>query len=215
MMLDNLNNSKYPFTLSELPYSKTAFSEWMSAETFDFHHGKHHAAYVNNLNQLLEAGKQDLGTLQEIILASSKDSTKTPIFNNAAQIWNHSFFWMCLSPNSKQDQNSSVIQQIIKDFGSYEKFAEEFIAKGLKQFGSGWVWLVFDKERNSLKIMTTSNADLPMVHGMSAILTCDVWEHSYYIDYRNDRKKYLTTFLERMINWQFVQNMFDECAIAK
>jgi Fe-Mn family superoxide dismutase len=185
------------FSLPPLPYDKNALAPHISAETLEYHHGKHHNAYVVKLNELL-AGKPEADkSLEEVIMSS-----EGPVFNNAAQVWNHTFYWSCMKPAGGGKPSGELAQAIDRDFGSYEKFAEQFTQAGITQFGSGWAWLVSDKGK--LSVTKTGNADLPMKHGQKAILTMDVWEHAYYIDYRNARPKYIETFLSSLVNWDFV-----------
>jgi superoxide dismutase, Fe-Mn family len=185
-----------PFTLPNLPYSKDALAPHMSAETLEFHHGKHHNAYVTNLNKLLEGKPEAEKSLEEIIKSSDGG-----VFNNAAQVWNHTFFWSCMKPNGGGKPAGDLAQAIDRDFGSFDKFKEEFSTAAATQFGSGWAWLVLDGGK--LSVMKTANADLPMKHGKKALLTLDVWEHAYYIDYRNARPKFIETFLTSLVNWDF------------
>ncbi|MFP2909580.1 superoxide dismutase [Pyxidicoccus sp. 3LFB2] len=190
-----------PFTLPELPYAKDALAPHISAETLEFHHGKHHAAYVTNLNKLLEGKPEAHQTLEEVILGSEGG-----VFNNAAQVWNHTFYWHCMKPNGGGRPTGELADAIQRDFGSFEKFREEFANAAATQFGSGWAWLVL--EGGKLKVTKTGNADLPMKHGQKALLTIDVWEHAYYVDFRNARPRYIDTFLEKLVNWDFVaQNL--------
>jgi Fe-Mn family superoxide dismutase len=189
------------FTLPELPYAKDALAPHLTAETLEFHHGKHHNAYVVNLNKLLEGKPEAEKSLEEIILASDGG-----VFNNAAQIWNHTFYWKSMKPNGGGEPTGDLKAAIDRDFGSFAKFKEEFTAAATTQFGSGWAWLVL--ENGKLKVTKTGNADLPMKHGQKAILTCDVWEHAYYIDYRNLRPKYVETFLTSLANWDFALENF-------
>lgn len=191
-------------TLPDLPYAKDALLPHISAETLEFHHDKHHNAYVVKLNELI-AGTDLAGQdLEAIIKASANDASKAGIFNQAAQIWNHTFYWNCMTPNGGGVPTGAVADKITAAFGSYEKFAEEFTNAALTQFGSGWAWLVADELNGNLSIMKTANADLPMAHGKVALLTCDVWEHAYYIDFRNLRPKYVKTFLDSLVNWEYV-----------
>ena len=184
------------FTLPPLPYAKDALAPHLSAETLEFHHGKHHNAYVTNLNKLLE-GKPDASkSLEEIILSSDGG-----VFNNAAQIWNHTFYWNSMKPNGGGAPTGELATAIDRDFGSLDKLKEEFTAAATTQFGSGWAWLVLDKGK--LMVTKTGNADRPMKHGQKALLTIDVWEHAYYIDFRNLRPKYIETFLTHLVNWDF------------
>ncbi len=191
-------------TLPDLPYAKDALVPHISAETLEFHHDKHHNAYVVKLNELI-AGTDLAGQdLEDIIKATANDASKVGIFNQAAQVWNHTFYWNCMTPNGGGAPTGAVADKITAAFGSYEKFAEEFTNAALTQFGSGWAWLVADEVNGNLSIMKTANADLPMAHGKVAVLTVDVWEHAYYIDYRNLRPKYVKTFLDSLVNWEYV-----------
>jgi Fe-Mn family superoxide dismutase len=184
------------FTLPELPYSKDALAPHISAETLEYHHGKHHKAYVDKLNELL-AGKPEADKkLEEVIM-----SAEGPVFNNAAQIWNHTFYWSSMKPKGGGEPTGDLAAAITRDFGGFDKFKTEFTQAGITQFGSGWAWLVL--EGGKLKVTKTPNADLPMKHGQKALLTMDVWEHAYYIDYRNARPKYIETFLTSLANWDF------------
>lgn len=197
----------YPFSLPALPYNKDVFIPHLTAENFEFHHEKHHNAYVVNLNNILEH-KSDLHnkTLEQIIEISSKDTSMSGIFNNAAQIWNHTFYWHSMKPLGGGKPSGKLLDKIVSDFGSFEKFAEDFKSAGLGQFGSGWVWLVLDQ--GQLKIIKTSNAETPITKGMHPILTCDVWEHAYYINFRNRRADYLAIFLSHLANWDFASENF-------
>ncbi|WNG33279.1 superoxide dismutase [Archangium minus] len=191
-----------PFTLPNLPYAKDALAPHISAETLEYHHGKHHAAYVNNLNKLLEGKPEANQSLEQVILNSDGG-----VFNNAAQVWNHTFYWNCLKPNGGGQPTGDLADAIKRDFGSFEKFREEFSNAAATQFGSGWAWLVLDKS-GKLAVTKTPNADLPMKHGQKALLTLDVWEHAYYIDFRNARPKYIETFFASLVNWDFaLQNL--------
>jgi len=185
------------FTLPELPYPKDALAPHISAETLDYHHGKHHNAYVVNLNKLVEGKPEANKSLEEIIMSSDGG-----IFNNAAQIWNHTFYWHCMKPNGGGQPTGDVFAAITRDFGSFDKFKEEFAQAATTQFGSGWAWLTL--QNGKLAITKTGNADLPMKHGQKALLTIDVWEHAYYIDFRNQRPKYIETFMTSLVNWDFV-----------
>ena len=178
----------------------------MSAQTFDFHYGKHHQAYVTNLNKLIEGTDFAGKTLEQIILASSGDAAKAGIFNNAAQVWNHTFFWHSMKPGGGGKPTGELAAKIEKDFGSYEKFAEEFKTAAAGQFGSGWAWLVLDN--GALKVSKTSNAETPLTKGQTPILTLDVWEHAYYLDYQNRRPDFITTFLDKLVNWEFAASNF-------
>ena len=185
------------FILPPLPYALDALAPHISKETLEYHYGKHHATYVNNLNKLvIDTPFADL-SLDEVILKSSGT-----IFNNAAQVWNHTFYWGCLSPNGGGEPTGQLADAIVKAFGSFETFKEQFTQAAISTFGSGWAWLVQDEE-GLLKIITTSNAGLPMTSHLTALMTCDVWEHAYYIDYRNSRPNYLDAFW-KLVNWTFV-----------
>lgn len=189
------------FTLPELPYSKDALAPHISQETLEYHYGKHHQAYVTNLNKLITGTEYESMDLESIIKKSSGG-----VFNNAAQVWNHTFYWHCLSPNGGGEPTGKVAEAINKAFGSFAAFKEQFSDAAVKTFGSGWAWLVKDANGN-LKIISTSNAGTPMTEDTTALLTCDVWEHAYYIDYRNARPDYVKAFWE-LVNWDFVaQNM--------
>ena len=189
-------------SLPSLPYDKDALAPIISANTLDFHYGKHHKAYVDNLNKLIEGTDLDKLSLPEIIKMSSKDAAKTGIFNNAAQSWNHAFYWHCLKAGGGGKPAGEIARMIDATWGSYEKFAEELKNAGTTQFGSGWAWLVLDGK--DLKITKTANADTPLAHEQKPLLTIDVWEHAYYLDYQNRRPDYLTTVIQNLINWDFV-----------
>ncbi len=185
------------FSLPPLPYDKSALAPHISAETLDFHYGKHHQAYVTNLNKLLEGKPEASKSLEEVILSSDGG-----VFNNAAQVWNHTFYWSSMKPGGGGQPTGDLAAAITRDFGSFEKFSEAFSTAGATQFGSGWAWLVLGKDKK-LAVTKTPNADLPLKHGEKALLTMDVWEHAYYIDYRNARPKYIETFLKSLANWDF------------
>ncbi len=189
------------FELPPLPYSKDALTPHMSPETLEFHYGKHHKTYVDNLNKLVPGTEFEKMSLEEIIKKSSG-----PVFNNAAQIWNHTFFWNCLSPNGGGKPSGELAAAIEISFGSFDKFKEQFTDTSVKHFASGWGWLVKAKD-GSLKIMSPANAQTPMTEGHTALLTCDVWEHAYYIDYRNRRPDFLAAFWN-LVNWKFVEENF-------
>ena len=186
------------FTLPDLPYAKDALAPHMSQETLEFHHGKHHATYVNNLNKLVEGKDFEKMELEEIIKKSEGG-----IFNNAAQVWNHTFFWNCLSPNGGGEPQGALLEAIKKNFESFDAFKEQFTQQAVTLFGSGWAWLVKNAD-GSLEIVQKSNAGNPLTDGKTPILTCDVWEHAYYIDYRNARPKFLEGFWN-LVNWEFVE----------
>jgi Fe-Mn family superoxide dismutase len=190
-------------TLPPLPYAQNALEPHISANTLSFHHGKHHKAYVDKTNELIAGTPLASASLEEIIKASAKDSSKAVLFNNAAQVWNHTFYWNSMKPNGGGAPKGEIAKRIDKDFGSLDKFKEAFKQAGATQFGSGWAWLVLDGD--TLKVIKTPNADLPMVHGQKALLTMDVWEHAYYLDFQNRRPDYITTFLDKLVNWDFAE----------
>ena len=194
--------SAMPFTLPPLPYDKSALAPYISAETLEYHYGKHHQAYVNNLNKLVEGKPEAKMPLEKIIMTAPPGG----LFNNAAQVWNHTFYWSCMKPNGGGEPTGDLREAIERDFGSFAKFKEQFAASATTLFGSGWTWLVLDGGK--LKIVQTKDADLPMKHNQVALLTLDVWEHAYYIDYRNARPKYIETFLDHLANWDFAAANF-------
>lgn len=190
------------FELPELPYEKNALAPHMSEETLEYHYGKHHKTYVDKLNGLVPGTEFEGKSLEEIIKNSSGG-----VFNNAAQVWNHTFFWNCLSPNGGGNPTGTVADAINAAFGSFDKFQEEFNNAAVSNFGSGWTWLV-KKEDGSVAILNTSNAANPLTEkGVTPLLTVDVWEHAYYIDYRNSRPNYLNGFWQ-LVNWEFVNKNF-------
>lgn len=192
------------FELPPLPYAKDALAPHISAETLDYHHGKHHKTYVDKLNGLIPGTEYEGKSLEEIIKTSSGG-----VFNNAAQVWNHTFYWNCLSPNGGGEATGAVAEAINKAFGSFEKFKEEFSNSAINNFGSAWTWLV-KKADGSVAIVNTSNAQTPLTDSsVKAILTVDVWEHAYYIDYRNSRPNYLNAFWS-LVNWEFVNAKYAE-----
>lgn len=190
--------------LPDLPYPKDALVPHISARTLDFHHGKHHSAYVTNLNKLIEGTDLAGATLEEIIKRTAKDTARAGIFNNAAQVWNHTFYWQSMMPNGGGMPTGAIAEKINTDFKGYDTFVEQLKNGGLTQFGSGWAWLVL--KDNRLEIMKTSNADTPLAHGLQPLLTVDVWEHAYYLDYQNGRAAYLDAFINHLINWDFVNS---------
>ena len=194
------------FELPPLPYPKNALEPHISERTMDFHYGRHHQAYVTNLNNLVKDQPLERQSLEEIIAATYKDSSKTGVFNNAAQVWNHTFFWHSMKPQGGGVPSGEIAAAITRDCGGLDKFKEQFKAAAVGQFGSGWAWLVAD--RGQLKIVPTPNAVNPLAEGQNALLTCDVWEHAYYLDYQNRRPDFVQTFLDYLINWEFVaQNL--------
>ena len=195
------------FELPSLPYANDALAPYMSSETLDFHHGKHHQTYVTNLNNLVKDTDMKDSSLEEIVVKSSKDSSMAGIFNNAGQHWNHILFWQCMKPNGGGSMPSELESRIKSDLGGIDQFKEAFIQAGTTQFGSGWAWLAIDNGK--LVVTKSPNASNPLVDGMKPILGCDVWEHSYYIDYRNKRPDYLKAFLDNLVNWEFVASQLD------
>lgn len=190
------------FELPALPFAEDALEPYYSARTLSFHHGKHHKAYVDNLNKLIAGTDLESKTLEEIIQVAAADPSKGGIFNNAAQIWNHTFFWHCMKPGGGGKPAGELAARIDAAFGGYEKFAEQFKAAAVGRFGSGWGWLVL--EGGELKIVSTPNAETPLAKGQKALLTVDVWEHAYYLDYQNRRPDFVQAFLDHLVNWDFV-----------
>ena len=195
------------FNLPNLNYSKSALAPIMSEETLDLHHGKHHQTYITNLNKFIEGSDMSQMTLEEIIIHSSKDKSKSGLFNNASQHWNHMLFWKCMKPGGGVSMPKKLEDRIVSDFRSVEEFKKQFIQAGTTQFGSGWCWLSIDNGK--LVVTKTPNAENTLIHGMKPILGCDLWEHSYYVDYKNRRPEYLENFYEKLINWEFVESNLD------
>lgn len=189
------------YELPELPYAQNALEPHISAETLEYHHGKHHAAYVANLNKLVTGTEHEGKSLEDIIASSDGG-----IFNNAAQIWNHSFYWNCLSPNGGGAPSGDLGKAIDETFDSFDAFQEKFTAAAIGNFGSGWTWLVKNAD-GSIEIANTSNAGSPLTSGQTPLITCDVWEHAYYIDYRNARPAYLEAFWN-LVNWEFANKNY-------
>ncbi len=189
------------YELPALPYEMDALAPHISKETLEYHYGKHHAAYVNNLNKIVPGTEFEGQPLEEII-----KKAQGGIFNNAAQIWNHTFYWHCLSPNGGGEPAGELAEAINQAFGSFSDFKEKFTKTALTTFGSGWAWLQKNND-GRLAVVSTSNADTPLAHGDQACLTCDVWEHAYYIDYRNARPQYVEHFWA-LVNWDFVSKNF-------
>ncbi|HEY9036584.1 MAG TPA: superoxide dismutase [Fe] [Pseudomonadales bacterium] len=184
------------FELPALPYAQDALAPHISKETLEYHYGKHHQAYVTNLNNLIKGTEFESKSLEDIIKSASGG-----LFNNAAQVWNHTFYWNCLSPKATEPKGA-LLDAINKAFGSVDAFKEKFTASCVGNFGSGWTWLV-KNAKGELEIVNTSNAGCPLTAGQTPLLTCDVWEHAYYVDYRNARPKYVETFW-KIVNWDFV-----------
>ena len=185
------------FELPPLPYAEDALAPHISAETIEYHYGKHHKTYVDNLNKAVDGTPDADASLESIIMKA-----EGPLFNNAAQVWNHTFFWNGLTPNGGGQPTGAIAARIDADLGGYDAFRAQLSEAGLTQFGSGWAWLV--EKDGKLEIMKTPNADLPMKHGAKALFTIDVWEHAYYIDYRNLRAKFIDVVLDNLVNWDFV-----------
>jgi Fe-Mn family superoxide dismutase len=197
-----LKENLMSFTLPLLPYDVAALEPFLTKENLELHYGKHHNAYVVNLNKFVEDGKADgKKSLEQIILSS-----EGPVFNNAAQIWNHTFYWNSMKPKGGGEPTGKLAEAIVRDFGSFAKFKEEFTAACVGQFGSGWGWLVLDGGK--LKVTKTGNADLPLKYKQTALITCDVWEHAYYPTYKNLRPKYVEVFLASLANWEFAATNF-------
>ncbi len=193
------------FKQPELPYALDALQPFLKKEQMDYHYNKHQAAYFKNLNGLLEGKPEANSPLKEVIVAAAPAS---PIFNNSAQAWNHDFFWHCMSPTGGGDPQGDLLKAIDRDFGGYDKFKQAFSDKAAKLFGSGWAWLAVDKQ-GKLEIMPLSNADTPLKHGCTPILTLNVWEHAYYIDYRNRRPDFIAGFWTK-VNWDFAAKNLDD-----
>lgn len=190
------------FTLPDLPYAKDALAPHISSETLDFHHGKHHNAYVNNLNGLVEGTDMASKSLEDIIQDTAGKADKAGIFNNAAQIWNHTFYWQSMRPNGGGAPTGKLAEMIDRDFGSFDAFKDAFAKAGATQFGSGWAWLVLADGK--LDVRKTLNAETPLTEaGVTPLLTMDVWEHAYYLDFQNRRPDYISTFLDQLVNWEF------------
>ncbi len=189
------------FELPPLPYSRDALAPAISEKTMGFHYDKHHQAYVTNLNNLVKGKPEESMKLEAIITAAQGDPAKAGLFNNAGQVWNHTFFWNSMKKGGGGSIPPELEKRLVSDFGSVDGFKDEFVQAGTTQFGSGWAWLV--EEGGRLKTVKTANADLPLAHGQKALLTCDVWEHAYYLDYQNRRPDFLKAFLAELVNWDF------------
>jgi Fe-Mn family superoxide dismutase len=189
------------FQLPPLPYPQEALEPYISARTLSFHYGKHHQTYVDNLNKLVAGTPWAGQPLEKVIRETAGVADKAAVFNNAAQVWNHTFFWQSMKAGGGGKPAGRLMKLIEKSFGSFDEFQKMFVDTAVAQFGSGWAWLVQDGDL--LKIVKTSNADTPVAHGQTALLTCDVWEHAYYLDYQNRRKDFVQTFLDHLANWEF------------
>jgi superoxide dismutase, Fe-Mn family len=197
-----------PFTLPPLPYAPDALAPFMSAETLEFHHGKHHKAYVDKTNELAADAGLDGKSLVELI----EDAAPGPLFNNAAQLWNHSFFWQCLAPGAGKP-SGELADRIAGDFGGHDAFVEAFTKEAVSHFASGWAWLVLRDDK--LAITSYHDADTPLKHGDTPLFTLDVWEHAYYIDYRNARPKFIEAVLGKLVNWDFVSQNLDGAGASR
>lgn len=197
------------FELPSLPYDRTALAPHISEETLNFHYGKHHQAYVTNLNKLVEGSDLEGKSLEEVIMASASDASKAGVFNNSAQVWNHTFYWHSMKPAGGGAPTGKIAELIDRDFGSFAAFKEAFATAGATQFGSGWAWLVL--ANGKLEVRKTPNAETPLTEaGVTPLLTMDVWEHAYYLDFQNARPAYIETFLNELVNWDFAnQNLSD------
>lgn len=195
-----------PFSLPPLPYADTALEPLISANTLSYHYAKHHKTYVDNLNKLVEGKDLAKMSLEEIIMASAGKTDMAGVFNNAAQVWNHTFYWNSLKPNGGGKPTGAIAAAIDKDLGGYDKFKADLSAAAVTQFGSGWAWLVSDA--GTLKIVKTGNAEVPLTKGQKPLLTIDVWEHAYYLDYQNLRAKYVEALIDKLLNWDFANQNF-------
>ena len=189
------------FELPPLPFPVSALEPYVSALTLGFHHGKHHQTYVTNLNNLTEGSPLALATLEDVIRETAKDASRAGIFNNAAQVWNHTFYWRSVKPGGGAAPQGELAERLEDGFGSLDGFRSAFKEAAVTQFGSGWAWLV--AENGTLKVTKTGNADTPLAHGQTPLITCDVWEHAYYLDYQNRRPDYVDAFLDDLLNWDF------------
>jgi Fe-Mn family superoxide dismutase len=197
-------------TLPELPYAYDSLQPYMSKETLEFHHDKHHKAYVDKANELLQGTGLDNKSLEEAMIAAFKDKSKAPLFNNLGQHFNHLHFWHWMKKGGGgQKLPGRLEQQVTAELGGFEGFKKKFVEAGVGQFGSGWAWLVLD-DSGKLEVMKTPNGENPVVHGKTPLLGVDVWEHSYYIDYRNARPKYLEAFVDSLINWDYVAELYEK-----
>ena len=198
------------FELSNLPYEFNSLEPYISGRTLNFHHGKHHATYVKNLNNLVNNSDLADMKLSEIMINTHNKPEKAAVFNNAAQVWNHDFYWKSMRPKGGGMPGGELAKKIKDDFGDIENFLHQFKQAGQTQFGSGWAWLIIDKADNKLKIVKTSNADNPIVRSQIPLITIDVWEHSYYLDYQNKRPDYIEAFMQYLVNWDFASSNLDE-----
>ncbi len=201
----DMSDGSPAFTLPPLPYAKDALEPYISARTMDFHYSKHHQTYLDNLNKLVAGTPWDTGCpLEKVVLESAGMADKTAVFNNAAQAWNHTFFWNSMVQGGGGSPAGRLLEMIEKSFGCFDEFKNAFLAAAAAQFGSGWVWLVQDGD--AVKIVSTSNACTPMTQGQTALMTCDVWEHAYYLDYQIRRKDFVKAFLDYLVSWKFASS---------
>ena len=191
--------------LAPLPYPLDALAPHISERTMSFHYGRHHAGYVANLNKMLANTDQDSASLAEIVASADAGSA---LFNNAAQAWNHTFYWHSMSPGSLEPPEGDLLRAVQRSFGSLDAFNAEFAAAAVTNFGSGWTWLVADGDGDGLRIVSTDDADTPLRHGLRPLVTIDVWEHAYYLDYQNARPAYVDAFVEHLLNWEFASTNF-------
>jgi Fe-Mn family superoxide dismutase len=198
-----------PFELGPLPYDESALAPVISAQTLGLHHGKHHKTYVETLNQLVEGKPLAQKTLPEIVQATARKSDQASLFNNAAQVWNHDFYWASMRPGGGGMPSGALMEKIDSDLGGFDAFRKAFAEAGQTQFGSGWAWLVCD-DKGKLKVVKTGNAEPPFVHGLTPLLAIDVWEHAYYLDYQNRRQDYIAAWLDRLANWEFAAENLDK-----
>lgn len=202
-----------PFSLPPLPWPEEALAPVISAQTIGFHHGKHHKTYVETLNKLVAGTSFEGQSLEQIIRSTAGKNEQAQIFNNAAQSWNHAFYWQSLRPKGDGKPTGPLADAIEQAFGGYEKFKSEFADAAVKQFGSGWAWLV--AEGGSLKVIKSANADNPMAHGQSALLAIDVWEHAYYLDYQNRRPDHVKAVIDKLLNWEFAARNFEGVRVSQ
>jgi superoxide dismutase, Fe-Mn family len=196
--------SSHEYTLPPLPYKENALEPYISEKTLTFHYGKHHKGYVETTNKLSKEKGLVGFSLEDLIKKSAEDQALKPLFNAAAQDWNHTFYWSSMKAGGGGQPTGQLLDKIMKTFGSFDNFKKQFIETGTKLFGSGWVWLIQDTD-GALKILGTKDADLPLIHGQKALLVCDIWEHAYYLDYQNRRKDYVEVFLDHLVNWPFAE----------
>lgn len=200
------------FQLPPLPYDYTALEPYLSSDTLRFHHDKHHQAYVDTLNKLIAGSKFEKMPLEEIVRATARNDRHRKIFNNAAQVWNHTVQWHCMTPGGGGQPPKEIVDRFDSAFGSFEAFKTKFKRSAVDQFGSGWAWLV--SGNGKLAVMSTSNAEPPFIDGRDVLMTCDVWEHAYYLDFQNRRPDYVRTFLDHLVNWDYVQRRLRESSAA-